>query len=486
MIVPFLGIILSLALLITLAYRGHSVIIAAPVAATVAVLFSASPTLTASTHMLASYTQIFMPALGRFLISFFPLFLAGAIFGKLMTLSGYADDLAHSITSLLGLKRTIMSTILVTALLSYGGISAWVIAFTMYPIAVALFREAGIPKRLMPAAMAVGIFTFPLGALPGSPQVHNAIPTQYFDTTTYAAPWLGLLATVVMFFAALMWLNWRKNRMIARGETFDSTRDPEGRRRAEIIAAPGDELDDLSQLHRTHSSSPLVLGIIGLVPIVVVAAVNVFSIFVMPRLADFSYLAEERFGATNFQHVIGVWSVVAALTAGCVAIFIMQPRNVREYFAGLSEGAKNSVLPALSTASEVGYGSIITSLAVFKLVETGLFNISSNPLVVAATAVGGISGITGSASGGLSITLAKFGPQLKQLALDQGISLDLMHRVSSMASVSFDSLPHNGAIITLLMVCGLTHRDSYGDIGIVTIIVPIIGLLLVLGLGTFM
>ena len=485
MIAPFLGIILSLALLITLAYRGHSVIIAAPISAAVAVTFSASPELASASLTLATYTQIFMPALGRFLISFFPLFLAGAIFGKLMTLSGYADDLAHSITSLLGVKRTIASTILVTALLSYGGISAWVIAFTMYPIAVALFREAGIPKRLMPAAMAVGIFTFPLGALPGSPQVHNAIPTRYFDTTTYAAPVLGLIATVVMFFTALMWLTWRKNRMLARGDDFETTRDPEGRRKAEVIAAPGEDVDDLSDIRRTRSRSPAVLGIVGLMPILIVALVNVLFVFVLPKIADFGYLADEQYGATTFQHVVGVWSVIAALTAGCVAIFAMQPKNAKAYVTGLSEGAQNAVLPALSTASEVGYGSIITSLAVFKVVETGLFHISSNPLVVAATAVGGISGITGSASGGLTITMEKFGPQLKQLALDQGISLDLMHRVSSMASVSFDSLPHNGAIITLLMVCGLTHRDSYGDIGVVTIIVPIIGLLLVLGLGAF-
>src|SRR5699024_8624695 len=181
MAIALIGIILSLVVLITLAYRGHSVIAISPVAAMIAVVLSGAP-------LLASYTQVFMPALGDFIVSFFPLFITGAIFGKLMSVSGYAQKLAHWLSGLFGPKRAILVTAISTALLTYGGVSAWVVAFTIFPIAKSLFEAADLPRRLMPAAVALGIFTFATAALPGSPQIHNAIPTQFFETTTFAAP----------------------------------------------------------------------------------------------------------------------------------------------------------------------------------------------------------------------------------------------------------------------------------------------------------
>ena len=214
MILGAIGILLSLIVLITLAYRGHTVIAVAPIAAAIAVLFSGAP-------MLASYTQIFMPALGKFIVDFFPLFLAGAIFGRLMTVSGYAEDIARWIPRVVGPKRAILVTSVVTALLTYGGVSAWVIAFTIVPIAKPLFRYANTSMRLMPAAIALGIFTFATAALPGSPQIHNAIPTRFFGTTTFAAPLLGIFGAIVTFGLGLGWLAWRERRIRAAGENFE-------------------------------------------------------------------------------------------------------------------------------------------------------------------------------------------------------------------------------------------------------------------------
>ncbi len=204
-----LGILLSLAVLITLAYRGHSVIVVAPVAASIAVLMSGAP-------LLASYTQIMMPALGGFIVSFFPLFLVGAVFGRLMTVSGYAQDLAGWISGLLGPRFAILVTVLATALLTYGGVSAWVVVFTIFPIALALFEEADIPRRLMPAAIALGIFTFATAALPGSPQIHNTIPTKFFGTNTFAAPGLGVVAAILVFGLGMLWLDRRAEAAGAR------------------------------------------------------------------------------------------------------------------------------------------------------------------------------------------------------------------------------------------------------------------------------
>ena len=504
MLIPMLGIIISLAFLITMAYRGHSVVAIAPIAALIAVIFSWD-------HLLASYTQIFMPAAGSFIITFFPLFLAGAIFGRLMSVSGYAEDLARWIPRIFGPKRAILITAIVTSLLTYGGVSAWVIAFTIVPIAKPLFQRANVPLKLMPAAIALGIFTFATAAIPGSPQIHNAIPTPYFHTTTFAAPVLGLIGAAITFGLGMAWLNWRERSLLRRGEgyvdiTATSTESagaaalgtaalgmssptvPHAIGTGEELAGSDGEggasgVKALTKVSEQSSAQIVRRGLIGLLPILVVVGVNAAFVYLIAPHLDFGYLAEERFGATNLAAVLGTWSVTLGLVAAVVLIFILRPGRAAAYFSGLSEGARNAVLPVFTTASEVGYGAVIASLAVFAVLKDQLFHLSDNPAVIGVIATAVISALTGSSSGGLSITMKTFGEQLAQMADAQGISLEFLHRVVAMASVSLDSLPHNGAIVTLLLVCGLTHRQASKDIGAVTVIVPLVGVLVVLGLG---
>ena len=508
MVLAILGIILSLIFLVGMAYRGHSVVAIAPIAALIAVVFSWDP-------LLASYTQVFMPALGGFIISFFPLFLAGAIFGRLMSVSGYAEDIARWVPRIFGAKRAILVTAIVTALLTYGGVSAWVIAFTVVPIAKPLFRRANVSMKLMPAAIALGIFTFATAALPGSPQIHNAIPTSYFDTTTFAAPILGIIGAVITFGLGIAWLTWRERSLLRKGEgyadistsTIDSdagedsptpSKDPLPRTSAstESSLATASELTARAATaegrapfgHGTATEMSMSevtrRGLIGLLPILIVVSVNAAFVYLISPQMDFSYLAEERFGATTLSAVLGVWSVTAGLAAAGAVIFALKPSNFTRYVNSLTEGARNAVLPVFTTASEVGYGAVIASLAVFAVLQEQLFSVSDNPAVIGIVATAVISGITGSSSGGLSITMQTFGEQLAQMAQDQGISLEFMHRVIAMSSVSLDSLPHNGAIVTLLLVCGLTHRQAYKDIGFVTVLVPVAGVLAVLALGS--
>lgn len=475
MILPLLGIVLSLFALMALAYRGHSVVIVAPIAALIAAVFSGAP-------LLASYTQIFMPALGKFIVSFFPLFLAGAIFGKLMTSSGLATDLAQGISKLFGPKRAMLSTVLATALLTYGGVSAWVVAFTIVPIAIELFRDAGIPKRLMPAALGLGTITFALAALPGSPQVHNVIPTRYFGTNSYAAPVLGLIGAAAMFILGMAWLQYRIRRLHAVGEGFlpEGLDDAPG---ATTFHKDGVDLDGTveTEIHHPATGGNIAArGLLGLLPIAVVIIMNFLFLYVLAERLDFSYLSEEKFGGVKLDQVIGVWSVVVGLTTAIILIFIMKFRMAGELFTDLSDGAKNAVLPVFTTASEVGYGAVVASLAAFAAVREGIFSLTDNVLVVSTLSAGVISGITGSSSGGLSITLQAFGEQLKQMAVEQNTSLEELHRITAMASVSFDSLPHNGAILTMLIVCGMTHRQSYKDIAVVTVAIPLIVVLTLL------
>ncbi|STC69816.1 GntP family permease [Corynebacterium pilosum] len=486
MVIAFIGVVVSLLFLVIFAYRGHSVVVVAPLAALIAALASGAP-------LLGTYTQVFMPALGNFVVKYFPLFLLGAIFGYLMTSTGLARYLARGITALFGPKRALLSTVIATALLTYGGVSAWVVAFTIVPIATALFQEADIPKRLMPAAIAFGTITFALASLPGSPQIHNAIPTSYFGTNVYAAPIFGVVAAAIMLVLGMAWLEFRVRALHRKGERFDPI-DAEGN----IIELPRDsgaamgetEADIGGETFKAEGTvdtavepNVKIQGLLGLLPIAVVIITNFLMVYVVADLLDADYLAEEKYGATSIDGVIGVWSPVVALSVGVLVIVATNPRRFRESIADLSEGAKNAILPCFTTASEVGYGAVVASLAVFATVKNSMFGISDNALVISTVSTAVISGITGSSSGGLSITMETLGTQLAQLAAEQEISPELMHRVTAMASVSFDSFPHNGAILTMLIVCGMTHRLAYKDIFVVTVVVPLVTLVAMLGVN---
>ncbi|HYG60700.1 MAG TPA: GntP family permease, partial [Symbiobacteriaceae bacterium] len=208
-----IAIILSLVLLIYVAYRGYSVILFAPVFALGAAAFS-------GLDVMPAFSELFMLRLAAYVKNFFPLFMLGAVFGKVMDATGAAKAIAHWILQKLGPSRAILSVILSAAVLTYGGVSLFVVAFAIYPFAAAIFREGNIPKRLIPGTIAAGSFTFTMTALPGSPQIQNMIPAKYFGTTAYAAPVTGIFASVFIFTAGLMWLEWRRKKAQAAGEGY--------------------------------------------------------------------------------------------------------------------------------------------------------------------------------------------------------------------------------------------------------------------------
>lgn len=495
MVLSMMGIAISLVFLITLAYRGYSVIYIAPIAALIAVIFSGVP-------LLATYTQVFMPAMGGFIISYFPLFLTGAIFGSLISATGYAQDIAHWLATLIGPSKAIFITVLATSLLTYGGVSAWVVIFSIFPIATALFREADIPRRLMPASVMLGLFTFGLAALPGTPQIHNTMPGQYFGTNTFAAPILSILSTCLLFGLGMVWLTYRQRKLQAAGESYFDATVMEKREAVALKARTGGGPVADVDAPDSATSTPVMLGdssvgsdlpahdtaihkrgILGLLPILVVAAMNALATYVIIPGMDTAYLAEDKYGATTVDSLVSIWSVIIALVAGILWMLVVRFREITALVKTLSEGAQRAVVPATITASEVGYGAVIASLAAFAFVRDGLSAISDNALVTGVMSVAGVSGITGSASGGLAISLEAFGSELATAAAQQGIDMEIMHRVLAMASTSFDSLPHNGAMLTVLLVCGLTHREAYKDIFVVSVVIPVIGVLFAGGLG---
>lgn len=455
------GIVLSLVLLMGLAYRGVSVLLLAPLMALLAALLSPDAPL------LASYTQVFMTALGGFAISFFPLFLLGAVFGKLMEASGAARAIADGIVAWLGAGRAILAIVIACAVLTYGGVSLFVVAFAVYPIAAALFREAGVPRRLLPATIALGAFTFTMTALPGTPAIQNAIPMPYFGTTPFAAPGLGVIGGAVMLGLGVWWLGRRAAAARAAGEGYGEDASTDAPARTDVAPPAGGGFTR------------------AIVPVVLVIVLNyLLSTWVFPAL-DTAYLAEPRYGATHIDAVRGIWAVITALAVAIVVLVALHRRTLPDIKGALEAGANGSVLPLLNTASQVGYGAVIASLAGFALIRDAVLGIApGNPLVSLSIAVNILAGITGSASGGMSIALQTLGTTWLEMGRSAGISPDLLHRVTAIATGGLDALPHNGAVITLLSICKLTHRDAYLDILVVAVLVPIASLVTVVVLGS--
>lgn len=440
-----IGVILSLVLLIFFAYRGVNVLVLAPLCALFATLFAAGP-------LLATYTQVFMPALGKYVITYFPLFLLGAIFGKIMDDSGSARAIAHAIVDKLGSQRAILAIVLSCAILTYGGVSLFVVAFAVFPIAAALFREADVPKRLIPGAIALGSFTFTMTALPGTPAIQNAIPNPFFGTNAFAAPGLGIIAGLIMFGGGMAWLTWVHRRAAANGEGYDNgpLMQP-GKGGTPVATASGSHDSDDQGALKTKVATPFVVAI---APILVVIVMNLLLVrVVFPRM-DTAYLGEKAYGETTMSAVGGIWAIIVALVVSILLAIGLNWKRLEDAKKSVNQGTMGSLLPIFNTASEVGYGAVIASLPAFSMIRDAVLGISGNPLVNLAVAVNVLAGITGSASGGMSIALQTLGETFRQQAEQQGISLELMHRITAISSGGFDALPHNGAVITLLAICG--------------------------------
>jgi H+/gluconate symporter-like permease len=441
----FMIIFLALGLLMYMAYRGHSVILFAPMAALLAVLLT-EPALVAPV-----YVGLFMDKMVGFIKLYFPVFMLGAVFGKLIELSGFSSSIVSSVISLVGRSRAMLSIVLVCAILTYGGVSLFVVVFAVYPFAAELFRQLDIPKRLIPGTVALGAFSFTMDSLPGTPQIQNIIPTTFFHTDTWAAPWLGVIGSVFILATGLSYLEWRRRQALQRGEGY-------GR-------------------HTLNEPDKITVGSLpnpwlAMLPLVLVAVSNKLYTLWIPTVYGKSYTVD----LPGLKHpltgevstVVAIWAVEAALLTGIVVVLLSAFKAIASRFAeGSKSAVAGSLLAAMNTASEYGFGAVIAALPGFVGVTEALRHIP-NPLVGEAVTVTALAGITGSASGGMSIALAAMADTFIQNAQAAGIPMDVLHRVAAMASGGMDTLPHNGAVITLLAVTGLTHRESYRDIFAVT------------------
>jgi len=339
----------------------------------------------------------------------------------------------------------------------------------------------------MPAAIALGTMTFTMSAMPGTPAVQNAIPMPFFGTTPFAAPGLGIVASAIMLSFGLWWL--ARAEAVARrnGEGYGeasvdcetATDDTVVRERATTAQS-----FDPSEIHggQQSNSSPGIL--IAALPLGVVITVNlVMSMWVLPRM-ETSYLAEPEWGGILLSAVSGVWSVSVALISAVVVLAVLNRSRLPNLRETVGAGAHASALPILGVASLVGFGAVVAAMPAFATVSAWVLSIEGGPLVSLAVSTNVLAALTGSASGGMTIALEALGATYMQLAVEQGIDPALLHRVAVIASGTLDSLPHNGAVVTLLAVCGTTHSKSYFDIVMVAIVSAILALVAVIVLGT--
>lgn len=303
-------------------------------------------------------------------------------------------------------------------------------------------------------------------AFPGTPAIQNAIPMPFFGTNVFAAPLLGTVAGLIMLGGGVLWLNRRSAAAHARSEGY-------------------------GQHERTAADSSLPEDMnlpgfwIAILPVISVIALNaLFTYIIIPRM-DASYLADPQYGATTLQSVAGIWAIIVALVISIVLAVALNWHRFTNLVDSVNSGTMGSLLPIFNTASEVGYGAVIASLPAFAIIRDAVLGLfPTNPVASLAVAVNVLAGITGSASGGMSIALQALGEQFATMAREQGISMELMHRVTALSSGGFDALPHNGAVITLLAITGLTHKKSYGDIFVVSVAIPVLATIAVIILGS--
>lgn len=423
-----IGLVGGLALLIYMTMRGADLLIAAPLAALFMALLNGLPIVPGIEGDPASYVEQYMGGFTTFLHSWFFMFLLGAIFGKLMHDSGAAESIAHWLVQYIGVRNAPLAVVIACAVLTYGGVSLFVVAFAVYPMAVDLFREANLPRRFIPAALAFGSTTFTMTSA-GSPEIQNWIPIEFLGTSPYAAWQVSLVVAIFMMISGQLWLNWMIRRAVARGEQFASRVDDHDERR-DTLPNP----------------------FLSMLPLAFVLIITFFL--------------HDQYGKS---------ALILALLGGVLGVAAINLRHFDNIGLALSEGAVGALIAIANTCAVVGFGGVAKVTPAFDAAVAWVTTIPGNPLIGCAIAVSIIAGLTGSASGGQAIAL----PLLSPHYLGMGVDPEQLHRIAAISSGSLDSLPQGGYVVTTIRaIAGETHKDAYPAFGALTVIMPLVGVVL--------
>ncbi|RZM72475.1 GntP family permease [Pseudoalteromonas rubra] len=425
-----LGLIGALALLIGLTLRGVNLFIAAPLCALIVALTSDIALFNATTGQ--PFVSLYMAGFAGFLQAWFLMFLLGSLFGKFMEDSGAADAIAHYVIGKIGMKYAVLAVVLACALLTYGGVSVFIVAFSVYPMALSLFKDANLPRRFIPAVLAFGSVTFTMTSA-GSPEIQNWIPIKYLGTSPYAAWQESLVVAIFMAGLGYFLLSWMIRRAVASGECFVA-RD-----------------NDPEQIQRA-----LPHPITGLLPLLVVLILS-FTLH-----------------STLQQNAL-----IVALLGGVLTILVINFKHFHNLSQAVNLGTTGALVAIGNTAAVVGFGAVAKGTPAFNEAVALMTSIPGNELLGAAIAVSVIAALTGSASGGQAIALPLVAPHY----LDLGVDASQLHRVVAISSGALDTLPHNGYVVTTVRaICGEKHQDAYWPLAVLTVCVPLLGVALILGL----
>lgn len=446
MSLSLIGILVGLILLMLLAYRGYSIIWVAPICAVVVAVFGGY-------SILDAYIGDYMSGMAGYVLQWFPAFFLGAVYGKVMDITGSARSLANAIVKIIGPRFAVAAVVIPCLLMTYGGISLFVVVFVIYPMGYAIYRAADLPRTLLPGAIATGAFGITMTAVPGTPQIQNLIPTTYYGTDTMAALSLSIVSCIVMFVPAYIYLEWRVRQARKKGLHFEP---------------------DPKHVETDHSSKnlPSWHWVTGIVPLVVV----VLMLNLFPRI-----LAK----MTGIE-LASNYAIVVALVCGIVVCGLMNLKQAKILMSAINAGAEGSMGAIMNTACAVGFGSVVKVVPGFQTLTGLAMNMPGSILFSEAVAVNVLAGATGSASGGMAIALEALGPKYLEMARKISMDPGLLHRIASISSGGLDTLPHNGAVLTLLAVSNCTHKESYIDICVTTCIIPLVSsLVLALVWGLF-
>lgn len=419
-----IGLVLAMVMLVYLAMRGvHVLLIAISCCLVLGV--------TSGMDLYVLLKETYMAGFVSFVQSNYLMFLAGAVFGKLMSDTHAADAIAAWVVKKLGPSKAVLATVVSCAILCYGGVSVFVVGFTMFPIALSLFKEADVPRRFIPGALAFGSATFAMTS-PGTPQIQNIIPCESLGTTAMAGTTVGIICLIFTFVVGMIWLTAMINKAKKNGEHFIA-------KEGENIGAT--EAENLPPVWA--SFMPLIVAIVAL---------NVFSI-----------------------------PVEVSIFLGVFVGFILMNKqiSIKEFPNVFAAGATSSFGAIANTAAVVGFGSVVKTIPLFQTIVNSLLNIPGPALLGAALAVTIICGLTGSASGGLGIGV----PLVAPTYIARGVAPEAIHRVASIASGALDTVPHNGYVVTLLNLCGTTHKEAYMPIFWLTVVLT--GMTMVLAIVLF-
>ena len=426
---PVIAIVITLALIVFLAFKKVNIVLISVVAAALLAVMDGQ-------NIISALTGSFMTGASNYVKNFFLLFCISALFGKVMEKTGAAAAIAKWLANLLGEKYAILGVLFAGMLLTYGGISALVIAFTMYPLTLAVFKRANLPRYLIPGTIAAGCFTFAAAAFPGTPQTINIIPTTYLGTDVMAAPVLGIICGIIGTVLICVYMYWESSRARAKGLGFEA------------------DAATLETLKKADDMGDGINPFVALLPIIVIIVLL----------------------------VVVKANVLLAMLAGTVLCALLFYKNVKDISGMFESAIASGTSAAITTGCIVGYGSVVSASTGYAILSEALTNMAAPPLVSFGIATTILAGAAGSGTGGLGITMTSMAPQYLAMGLDP----EVLHRVGTMAAIGLDSSPHCGAVVVLLTLAGMTHKDSYKQIFVTTVVITLIIAAIAIALGTIM